>query len=193
MRVSPPPSGFAWPRGLPLCFVNTGHDLEVSHSSGGKSNPLEANLVADIAADILAAGDLTPRQLAVIAPYSNQCDLVRRELQQVRDNGLVRACRVGTVDSFQGQETELVLFSATRSNEYADLGFLNDARRLCVAITRARRGLILIGDARTLGSSRHWSALIDSCQSRGCFVESEDLCAATAIPIAAGEAAGKEQ
>lgn len=54
--------------------------------------------------------------------------------------------RVGTVDSFQGQETDLVLFSSVRSNLMRELGFLRDARRLNVAITRARRGLIIVGD-----------------------------------------------
>ena len=78
---------------------------------------------------------------------------------------------MGTVDSFQGQESDLVIFSATRSNDMGDMGFLRDPRRLCVAITRARRGLILVGDARTLRCSHHWSALIDSCESRGCVVE----------------------
>ena len=80
------------------------------------------------------------------------------------------ACRVGTVDSFQGQETDLVVFSATRSNAFGDMGFLRDPRRLCVAITRARRGLVVVGDVKTLRSSHHWAALIDSCQSRGCLV-----------------------
>ena len=174
-RVSRPPIGFPWPRGLPLCFVNTGDDLEVSHASGGRSNPVEAKLVAAIAADVLAAGDLTPKQLAVIAPYSHQCDLVRRELQQVRGNGRARACRIGTVDSFQGQETELVLFSATRSNEYADLGFLQDPRRLCVAITRARRALLVVGDTDTLRHARHWDALIRACDRRGCLIDASEL------------------
>ena len=164
LPVLAPPRGFDWPGGMPICFVDCGHDLEVSHDSGGKSNPVEAELVARMVADVLAAGDLSREQLAVIAPYSNQVDEVRKAVGCV--------CRVGTVDSFQGQETELVLFSATRSNAFGDLGFLSDPRRLCVAITRARRGLILVGDSRTLRSSHHWSALIDSCRSRGCFVDS---------------------
>ena len=81
---------------------------------------------------------------------------------------------MGTVDSFQGQETDLVVFSATRSNAFGDMGFLRDPRRLCVAITRARRGLILVGDVRTLRTSHHWAALIDSCEARGCLVDAED-------------------
>lgn len=94
-------------------------------------------------------------------------DQIRAELANV--------CRVGTVDSFQGQEVDLVIFSATRSNEFGEMGFLRDPRRLCVAITRARRGLILVGDAQTLRSSHHWTALIESCESRGCFVDARSL------------------
>ena len=90
-------------------------------------------------------------------------------------SALEGACRVGTVDSFQGQETDLVVFSATRSNAFGDMGFLRDPRRLCVAITRARRGLILVGDAHTLRSSHHWRALLESCEARGCLVDAEAL------------------
>ena len=67
---------------------------------------------------------MSHRQVAVIAPYANQVDLVRGALPPGS------ACRVGTVDSFQGQETDLVVFSATRSNELGDVGFLRDPRRL---------------------------------------------------------------
>ena len=165
-----PPKGFAWPgerRLCPLCFIHHGHNLEVDHPAGGKSNPSEAALAARIISDVVEAGDVSAANVAMIAPYSNQVDELRRRL--------TCACRVGTVDSFQGQETELVVFSATRSNEFSDMGFLRDPRRLCVAITRAKRGLILVGDVQTLRSSHHWAALIDSCQARGCLVDSGEI------------------
>ena len=93
-----------------------------------------------------------------------------REEEEVDDDSI----RVGTVDSFQGQETGVVLFSAVRSNSMNELGFLRDKRRLNVAITRARRGLVLVGDAKALQSCRHWDALISSCESRGCLIDSSD-------------------
>ena len=83
--------------------------------------------------------------------------------------------RVGTIDSFQGQETELVVFSAVRSNRFSELGFLRDQRRLCVALTRSRKGLIVLGDSMVLNSCRHWKALIKSCQDRHCFVSEDNL------------------
>lgn len=160
--ASYPPKGFDWPGGRPLCFVQVGTDSEVSHPSGGRSNPTEARLVAALVQVILSAEDIAPNRIAVLAPYARQVDLLRRILP--------RKCRVGTIDSFQGQETDLVVFSATRSNLVGDLGFLQDPRRLCVALTRARRGLILVGDLKTLRSSHHWAALAESCESRGCIV-----------------------
>ena len=129
-RARPPPKGFAWPRGLPLCFIDYGHDLEVSHDSVGRATG-RADLVAKIGwRRWLPACRLLTSQSS---PYASQVDRIWRSLSG--------ACRAGTVDSFQGQETELVIFSATRSNGVGDLGFLRDPRRLCVAITRAKRGL----------------------------------------------------
>ena len=84
-----------------------------------------------------------------------------------------QSLRVGTVDAFQGQETQLVVFTAARSNPRGDLGFLRDPRRLNVAITRAKRGLVLVGDAATLSNSRHWRALVDSCRDRGAWVDGD--------------------
>jgi hypothetical protein len=83
--------------------------------------------------------------------------------------------RVGTIDSFQGQETEVVIFSAVRSNCFSELGFLRDPRRLCVALTRARKGLIILGDSTVLKSCRHWRSLIESCQDRSCFINEDRL------------------
>ena len=98
--TSCPPLGFEWPGGLPLCFIDCGHDLEVSHHSGGKSNPTEAAMVSRIVADVLEAGDVSAKGVAVLAPYSSQVDHIRSHLTS--------ACRVGTVDSFQGQVCSLL-------------------------------------------------------------------------------------
>ena len=87
----------------------------------------------------------------------------------------INKVRVGTIDSFQGQETEVVIFSAVRSNAFSELGFLRDPRRLCVALTRARKGLVILGDSTVLNSCRHWKSLIESCQDRGCFVNKDSL------------------
>ena len=172
MNDRPPPLGFSWPRSdAPLAFIQVGSNLEVTHEFGGKSNPVEAALIADAVLGLVQAGDVEPREVAVISPYSKQVQRLRFEIAARN----IRDVRVGTVDSFQGQETDVVLFSAVRSNNDNEMGFLRDPRRLCVAITRARRGLVILGDQKVLRTSRHWAALIDSCQERGCFSIADEI------------------
>jgi hypothetical protein len=167
-----PPKGFPWPNDQPLAFVQVGNNLEVTHDSGGKSNPTEAELVTRIVSDLLVAGEVEARNIAVISPYSKQVQRIRSELSfipgRTKKAGDVR---VGTVDSFQGQETDVVIFSCVRSNDVAELGFLRDSRRLCVAITRAKRGLVIVGDKQVLQTCRHWAALLASCTERACLVD----------------------
>jgi superfamily I DNA and/or RNA helicase len=62
--------------------------------------------------------------------------------------------RVGTVDTFQGQEKDVIIFTFTRSNTSGSVGFLNELRRLNVAMTRARQQLVLVGDRSTLTHAR---------------------------------------
>jgi superfamily I DNA and/or RNA helicase len=59
---------------------------------------------------------------------------------------------VGTVDSFQGQERDLIAITLTRSNPQGEIGFLSDIRRMNLGMTRARRQLLLVGDSSTLCS-----------------------------------------
>lgn len=117
------------------------------------------------------------KDIAIITPYSKQVQLFRKMLSSAdismsasNSKGRIADVQVGTVDSFQGQETDLVIFSAVRSNRMKELGFLRDARRLNVAITRARRGLIVVGDPTVLRTCRHWAALLDSCTERSCVL-----------------------
>ena len=166
-----PPAGFPWPESQPLAFLQVGPNLEATHDLGGKSNPSEADIVVTVVADLVAGKEVEGRGITVISPYAKQCQLIRTLLSSRN----IKDVRVGTVDSFQGQETDVVVFSAVRSNIMSEIGFLRDPRRLCVALTRAKRGLIVIGDPVVLQTSRHWSALLDSCRDRGCMLTKGDL------------------
>jgi DNA polymerase III delta prime subunit len=174
--IAPPPKGFPWPspNAEPLAYIEIGDGAnEVAHTFGGRSNPVEVEVIIDIVQKFIAAGDIKPKDIAIITPYNKQAQLFRTKLNNsgstVHGQEIYNV-QVGTVDSFQGQETELVIFSAVRSNQLKELGFLRDARRLNVAITRARRGLIVVGDPTVLRTCRHWSALLESCSDRRCVL-----------------------
>ena len=82
---------------------------------------------------------------------------------------------VSSIDGFQGREKEVILFSCVRSNPSQRLGFLADHRRLNVAITRARRGLIVVGDERTLGADDTWRAYLQYLRMRACVIKADAI------------------
>jgi superfamily I DNA and/or RNA helicase len=93
-------------------------------------------------------GDSPP--VGVITFYGAQHELIKQELKCL-DTGLSELVQAGTVDGFQGQEFPLVILSAVRSNDNGFTGFLKMPNRINVAMSRAQRQLIIVGDCRTLG------------------------------------------
>jgi regulator of nonsense transcripts 1 len=91
-------------------------------------------------------------------------------------SALLSDLEVKSVDGFQGREKEVVIFSAVRSNASRRVGFLSDARRLNVAITRAKRGLIVVGDARTLRADAVWAAWLKWAVQQGVAAEAVCSC-----------------
>jgi ATP-dependent RNA/DNA helicase IGHMBP2 len=130
----------------PLEVIDTagrGFEEETPEGSESKANPGEAELAASEAQRLLGRG-VAARDLAVIAPYDAQVQLLRQHLAAHPD------LEVDTVDGFQGREKEAVIVSLTRSNEAGELGFLADIRRMNVALTRARKKLVVVGDGATV-------------------------------------------
>ncbi len=129
----------------PVQFLDTagaGYDEEVEPDGESRLNPQEASLVARKVHALVGAG-VSPADIAVIAPYAAQ---VRRLRELLPLPGL----EIDSVDGFQGREKEAVVLSLVRSNVEGEIGFLADVRRLNVALTRARRKLLVIGDSATL-------------------------------------------
>ncbi|CAN0292068.1 unnamed protein product [Ectocarpus sp. 12 AP-2014] len=84
-----------------------------------------------------------------------------------RKRGGIGLPEIASVDGYQGREKEVIILSAVRSNRGGRVGFLADWRRLNVAITRARRGVVVVGDPDTLKRDRHWRAFLQWCERRG--------------------------
>lgn len=105
--------------------------------------------------------DDSVKSCLVLTPYNGQVDLLRRSLTDTQQ-GLLESgwLLISTVDGFQGQEADVVIFCTVRSNSTGDVGFLKDPRRMNVAITRARRSLLVIGSRATLLNEPIWKRWI---------------------------------
>jgi len=156
---------------LPVEFLDTAGFgcLEVAiPESRSTANPEEAALLLQRLAQLLTLCDPTahegdPLTIGVIAPYRAQINCLKDAIEiDERLGGLLqqRLLSVGTVDSFQGQERDIVAISLTRSNRSGDIGFLSDIRRMNVGMTRARRKLLLVGDSSTLGKHPFFKELL---------------------------------
>jgi ATP-dependent RNA/DNA helicase IGHMBP2 len=108
--------------------------------------------------------------LGIITPYSAQVELLTKlaEASPLLEQ-LGKLISINTVDAFQGQERDAIVISFVRSNDKQEVGFLSDTRRTNVAMTRARKKLILIGDSATLGSHPFYMSLIEFMQERNFY------------------------
>ncbi|HET8734581.1 MAG TPA: AAA domain-containing protein, partial [Anaeromyxobacteraceae bacterium] len=135
----------------PFLFVDTagtGFEEGAPEGSDSRHNEGEAELVAREVERVLALG-VAPGEVAVISPYDAQVQRLRQLLAAHVEAGL----EVDTVDGFQGREKDAIVVSLVRSNDAGEVGFLADVRRMNVAITRARKKLVVVGDSATV--ARH--------------------------------------
>ncbi len=152
----------------PLVFIDTagkGWSEERAADDASTSNPGHAERTAAEARRVLARG-LPPADLAVITPYDAQARLLRALLAPEHAAGV----EIGSIDGFQGREKEAVIVDLVRSNDDAAIGFLADTRRMNVALTRARRFLLVLGDSATLGKSSYYAAFLATVERLGAYV-----------------------
>eukprot|EP01025_Chloroclados_australasicus_P031642 TRINITY_DN3197_c1_g1_i1.p1 TRINITY_DN3197_c1_g1~~TRINITY_DN3197_c1_g1_i1.p1 ORF type:complete len:1086 (-),score=127.84 TRINITY_DN3197_c1_g1_i1:961-3822(-) len=164
---------FPWPQPTrPMMFyVQLGVE-EISASGTSYLNRTEATAVEKIVTYMLRSGVL-PDQIGVITPYEGQRAHIVNNMQR---NGPLRqslytSIEISSVDAFQGREKDFIILSCVRSNEHQGIGFLSDPRRLNVALTRARYGAIVLGNAKVLSQQSLWNALLQHFKTQGCVVE----------------------
>jgi ATP-dependent RNA/DNA helicase IGHMBP2 len=147
--------------GRPLTFIDTagtGFTEVWNQLLDSRENEGEARVAMKVWEELSAAG-IQPRQAALITPYNAQAKLLRTLTP--------RGLEVSSVDGFQGREKEVILVSLVRSNEKGEVGFLSDTRRMNVALTRARRCLVVIGDSATLGRHSFYQAFLAYVEKNG--------------------------
>jgi superfamily I DNA and/or RNA helicase len=152
-----------------VVFVDTaGCGFEEQPGSDGNSlqNQEEWSLIQK---HLEAKQMLTIGDVAVISPYRAQVSWIQNELAELP------RMTVNTIDSFQGQEEDIVYISLVRSNENSEIGFLKDYRRMNVAMTRAKKGLIIVGDSATLAKDAFYSSMIEMIEKKGGYLSAWEI------------------
>ena len=127
-------------------------------------NPTEAEAVAKIV-NYLIHHKVSTQQIAILTPYLGQLKCIQEVCQQEK----IHVTNLHTIDSFQGREADVVIFSAVRCNAEGELGFMSDKYRINVLLTRARHGLIGIGCKKTLSiGSCIWQKWLENVQMISC-------------------------
>eukprot|EP00927_Polykrikos_kofoidii_P035357 TRINITY_DN29931_c0_g1_i1.p1 TRINITY_DN29931_c0_g1~~TRINITY_DN29931_c0_g1_i1.p1 ORF type:complete len:1315 (+),score=272.70 TRINITY_DN29931_c0_g1_i1:68-4012(+) len=162
--VRPMPVGMDWPNPeVPVAFIEVGEREAIDGES--KSNPVEVQRVLELVTQVLKFGELSPEDIGVVSPYMAQVRALRKTLRsQLPGDFDKRLLEISSIDNFQGREKQLIIFSAVRSNPRGNVGFLADWRRLNVMLTRAKRGLVVFGTAKTLRHDCHWQQWLEWCE-----------------------------
>lgn len=149
---------------------NTPNPYEIVEGTSAKNNT-EAEAIAEVILPILHSNQLPESEIAIIAPYKSQVANIKKSISN-STSCHYKNIDVSTLDSFQGKEYDVIIFSFTRSSNHeanakqgkkpVKVGFLDDAKRLNVAFSRARKKLVLVGNAKTLVDRRsHFDLLFD--------------------------------
>lgn len=141
----------------PFCLINTTNakqkkETKIKNEEGNPVpvNYYEANIIANIV-DYLVKNSIVKEEIGVIVPYRKQLDIIKEKIKQKSSNHVKYVDEmVKTLDSYQGQERDVIIYGITRCNdipkEMPRIGFLKELRRFNVALTRCKKQMIVIGD-----------------------------------------------
>jgi len=167
-----------------VVFFDTSNSKNPFEQNDGFSamNNTEAETISEIILPKLCDNEVNPSNIAIIAPYKSQVANIKNHIS--RSSCKFKNLDVSTLDSFQGKEYDIIIFSFTRSTDhskaqvvngkpkFSKVGFLDDARRLNVAFSRAKKKLVLIGNSKTLTDSRsHYDRIFNYTQLFKTLVE----------------------
>ena len=162
---------FPWPTKegelVPVVFVQCGKEEDMGGMS--KRNEGQAEVVQQVIKLLMTknAQEGLPSskdpnaklKITVLTPYTKQVSELKSRIPKDQE------IETFTIDSFQGRESDIIVFSTVRCNVERDIGFVEDARRLNVMWTRAKLALIVVGDRATLGTSALWKRAMESCEN----------------------------
>lgn len=173
-----------------ILFIDIKNSRCESRSKCSYKNEKESSIILKC---ITWFRNLGKTSIGMIAPYSGQVCNVKALVKQAYNiksnpNAIVSAkyevfklpqsdcmLSIGTIDSFQGQEKEIIIVSLVRSNTEKTIGFMSEIKRMNVALTRCKKGLIVIGDSDTFSRNLFFNNFFNFVKSSGFFIDSKDL------------------
>lgn len=164
---------FPWPvADKPMMFWSNLGNEEISASGTSYLNRTEAANVEKIVTRFFKAG-VKPSGIGIITPYEGQRSYVVSSMQLTGTfkKEWYKEIEVASVDAFQGREKDFIVLSCVRSNDHQGIGFLSDPRRLNVALTRAKYGLVILGNPKVLSKHPLWNYLLRHFKEQNCLVE----------------------
>jgi ATP-dependent RNA/DNA helicase IGHMBP2 len=158
-------------------FIDTagcGFDEQQNPETLSFANPREGEVLYRHLQQLLAHYSqhekLPAIHIGVISPYKEQREWLRDNGAEFElDRRKLASLSVKTIDGFQGEERDVIYISLVRSNEQQEIGFLNDLRRMNVAITRAKKKLVVIGDSATIGATPFYKQFLEYCEQHGIY------------------------
>lgn len=156
----------------PLEFIDTagcGYEEDVHPETKSVNNKEEAALLLDHLAGLMLAlqknkTNVFDYSVGVISPYSRQVQVLNELIIEHPVLCDFKNIKVKTIDGFQGREKDIIYISLVRSNNNGEIGFLQEIRRLNVAITRAKQKLVVFGDSATICSHPYYNQFVEFCQ-----------------------------
>ncbi|KAJ2043293.1 ATP-dependent RNA helicase [Coemansia sp. S16] len=167
--------GFPWPNpAKPMMLLACNGIEEIASNGTSYINRMEASACEKIVTRMLKSS-LLPDQIGVITPYEGQRSWIVHHMAQAGSlaNDIYKAVEVASVDAFQGREKDYIIVSCVRNNEHQGIGFLSDPRRLNVALTRAKYGIIVLGSPKVLSRNPLWHELLSYYKLHGVLVEGQ--------------------
>jgi ATP-dependent RNA/DNA helicase IGHMBP2 len=161
-------------RHTPVLFIDTagcGFEEKLEEKYKSRYNPEEFLILREHLLSLVHLYDETQMpfpETAIISPYRQQVIHMKQALEEEAAFEAL-PLTINTIDGFQGQERDLVYISLVRSNSRSDIGFLKDYRRMNVAMTRARKQLVVIGDSSTIGDDRFYNDFLHYCEIHGTY------------------------
>ena len=153
-----------------VVFIDTagcGFEEKVNEETKSRYNPEEFQILCEHLYQLKDKfEERALPSVALISPYREQILHMKQEVEEdTRLEDIPLA--INSIDGFQGQEREIVYISLVRSNDKGEIGFLNDSRRMNVAMTRAKKLLVVIGDSATVGRHKFYEKFMDYVEKNG--------------------------